>query len=65
MRQSPNTGAAVVDLLDAGAVLEVIGGPQQAEDFTWWQLRKSDDGLEGWSAAGSGADIFLEPAPAP
>ena len=65
MRQSPNTGADPVDLLDAGVVLEVIGGPQQAEGFTWWQLRKSDDGLEGWSAAGSDEDVFLEPAPAP
>jgi hypothetical protein len=65
MRQSPNTGAAVVDVLDEGAVLEVIGGPQQAEGFTWWQLRKSGDGLEGWSAAGSDEDVFLEPASAP
>jgi hypothetical protein len=45
--------------------LEVVGGPVEADGYTWWNLRKLDDGQEGWSAEGAGEDIFLEPAPAP
>ena len=64
-RQTPGTGGALIQVLDAGTVLEVIDGPEEVDGYTWWQLRKSDDEQEGWSAAGSGEDIFLEPAPAP
>jgi hypothetical protein len=64
-RQTAGTDGAVIEYLDAGTVLEVIGGPQDVGDFTWWQLRKLDSGQEGWSAAGLGEDVFLEPAPAP
>jgi hypothetical protein len=63
-RQTPSTNGALVVILDAGTVLEVIGGPQEADGYTWWQMRL-DDGREGWSAAGSGEDVFLAPAPAP
>jgi hypothetical protein len=64
LRQSPGTGGALVVILDFGAQLQVIGGPQEADGYTWWQLRL-DDGREGWSAEGSGEDVFLEPIPAP
>jgi hypothetical protein len=64
LRQSPNTGGALVVILDFGTQLQVIGGPQEADGYTWWQLRL-DDGREGWSAQGSGEDVFLEPIPAP
>ena len=64
-REAANTSGTLIELLETGTVLSVIGGPQQAGGFTWWQLRKLDDGKEGWSAAGSGEDVFLEPAPAP
>jgi len=30
-------------------VLEVVGGPQDADGFTWWQL-KDVDGSIGWAA---------------
>ena len=64
-REAANTSGTLIELLETGTVLSVIGGPQQAGGFTWWQLRKLDDGKEGWSAAGSGEEVFLEPAPAP
>jgi hypothetical protein len=54
----------LVIVLDPGATLEVIGGPRDADGYVWWQLRLAD-GREGWSAAGAGEDVFLEPAPAP
>lgn len=63
-RQTADTNGVLIIVLDAGDVLEVIGGPQEAGGYTWWQLRR-EEGQEGWSAAGSGADVFLVPAPAP
>lgn len=63
-RQQPNTNGPLVIVLDSGATLEVIGGPQEADGYVWWQLRMQD-GREGWSAVGSGQDVFLEPVPAP
>jgi hypothetical protein len=64
-RQSPSTGAALIQVLGNGAVLEVIGGPREADGYTWWQLRTTEDNREGWSAAGAGEDVFLAPAAAP
>lgn len=64
-RRSPGTAGELIQLLNVDTVLEVIGGPQQADELTWWQLRKLDDGQEGWSADSAGEDVLLEPAPAP
>ncbi len=41
-------------LVPDGTALEVIGGPEEDGDFTWWQLRMTD-GTEGW-----GVDLFLQ-----
>lgn len=34
-----------------GTSFEVIGGPQQADGFTWWRIRDTDLEVEGWAAA--------------
>lgn len=64
-RQNPSTSGALIQVLDSGTTLEVIGGPREADGYTWWQLRTLDDGNEGWSAAGTADDVFLEPSAAP
>ncbi|MCP4519569.1 MAG: SH3 domain-containing protein [Delftia sp.] len=64
-RDAASTGGARLLVLDSGSVLLVIGGPQEADGYTWWKLRKLDDGAEGWSAASAGDDILLAPASAP
>lgn len=64
-RETASTDGAKIQVLDTGTVLQVIDGPQESGGYTWWQLRKLDDGLEGWSAATSGEDVFLEPTSAP
>ena len=64
-RQTASTDGTLIQVLQPDTVLQVIGGPQEAGGYTWWQLRTLDDGQEGWSAAGSGTDVFLEPASAP
>ncbi|HHH41525.1 MAG TPA: SH3 domain-containing protein [Chloroflexi bacterium] len=57
-RQAP--GGDLIKVLPDGTTLEVIGGPQQAGGYTWWQLRDLTDGQEGWSAAD-----YLTPVPPP
>ena len=64
-RENPGVNGALIQVLDSGITLAVIGGPEEADGYTWWQLRTADGNVEGWSAAGDGEDVFLEPAPAP
>jgi hypothetical protein len=65
LRQSANTSGALVQVLDLNTILEVIGGPEEADGYTWWQLRTLDNGNEGWSAAGLGDEAYLESSQAP
>lgn len=45
-----------------GAAVEIIGGPQTADNLTWWQVRS--DGREGWMAeTRAGGDPLLQAAP--
>ena len=34
-----------------GTAFEVIGGPRQADGFTWWKIRDVDFRVEGWAVA--------------
>ncbi|MBN1316369.1 MAG: SH3 domain-containing protein [Anaerolineales bacterium] len=38
----------ILELVQDGVILEVVGGPQEAEGFTWWQV-STPDGIEGWA----------------
>lgn len=59
VRGGPSTSNVQVMLVDEGSTILVIGGPEEGNDFLWWQVEVGD-GVEGWVAA-----QFLEPAPAP
>ena len=48
-RQDATTTAQIIRTLGAGEVLQVIDGPQAADNRTWWKLR-DPNGVEGWSA---------------
>lgn len=54
-RRDPGRTAQIIRTLGNGEVLEVIGGPRDADELTWWQLR-DPNGTEGWAAAD-----FLQP----
>ncbi len=41
--------AAVIARVDQGTVVTVVGGPEVASSYTWWQIRLPD-GTEGWAA---------------
>ncbi|KAA3658631.1 MAG: SH3 domain-containing protein [Chloroflexi bacterium] len=59
VRGGPSTSNVSLLVADEGTILLIIGGPEEAGEFLWWQVQL-DDGTEGW-AAGS----FLVPAAAP
>ena len=50
MRADAGTGHAIVKTLAEGSVVEVIGGPKEANELTWWQVR-DQTGVAGWVAA--------------
>jgi hypothetical protein len=39
LRQAPSTSAKVLRKLDQFEYVEIIGGPQSANGYTWWQVR--------------------------
>lgn len=52
VRQGAGTEFPVVLIAAEGTRFEVIGGPEDAAGFTWWQLRNVDDPtIEGWGVA--------------
>lgn len=59
VRGGPDTSNVPVVVAPEGAILLIIGGPEQGGDFSWWQVRLQDD-TEGWVAAN-----FLQPAAEP
>jgi uncharacterized protein YgiM (DUF1202 family) len=50
MRAGAGTGHARVKTLPDGSVVELIGGPQDANNYTWWQIR-DEAGTTGWSVS--------------
>ena len=61
LRGGPSTSNAIIQLVDEGALVLVIGGPEveEANDRLWWQLQLND-GTEGWAVG-----EFLVPAAGP
>lgn len=49
LRNQPSTSGGIVQLMPNGTPVTIIGGPTDADGFTWWQLR-APDGSVGWSA---------------
>jgi hypothetical protein len=64
MREQPTRQSKQVGKLNSGVVVTIIGGPTQADNYTWWQV-DNGSGLKGWVAEGSGADKWLAPEAAP
>jgi hypothetical protein len=56
MRAEPVTTGELVTTLAAGTELDVIGGPEEGEEYTWWQV-VDPDGNSGWVV-----ENFIEPA---
>jgi uncharacterized protein YgiM (DUF1202 family) len=50
LRSSPSLGGSVLAVMPNGTTLTVLGGPQTASGYTWWQVQNATYG-PGWSAA--------------
>ncbi|MEP7285441.1 MAG: SH3 domain-containing protein [Chloroflexota bacterium] len=55
---SKSTGS-VIGQIPAGRTFDILGGPQCADSFRWWQVRYA--GTVGWTADGQGTTYWLEP----
>jgi hypothetical protein len=53
LRSSPSSiadGSNIIAILPEGQRLQIVGGPVQADGYSWWNIR--DNNFEGWSAIG-------------
>ena len=55
-RPAPGTGNEPIGCLEHGSAATVIGGPQTANDFVWWNVSTAQG--DGWVA-----EDYLQPAP--
>ncbi len=49
-RDGPGTGSNVIEELPLGTELCVVGGPQQADGYDWYQVSRPESGAQGWVA---------------
>lgn len=59
VRGGPSTSNAPLTVAAEGSTLLILDGPEEANEFLWWQVRL-EDGTEGWVAGD-----FIEPIAAP
>ena len=59
VRSGPGTNFDLVITLPYGMVVDVIGGPERADSYTWWQIEFSTP--EGQKQQGWVAGDFLDP----
>jgi len=50
IRMGAGTGYDRIKTVDEGTVLEIVGGPKDANNIAWYQVRDSS-GTTGWAAA--------------
>ena len=57
-------GGAQAGLVESGQNIVVLDGPECADGFpfTYWRVRVSETGLEGWMAEGDALSYFIVPA---
>ena len=56
----PSTSVDVIGQLNSGDRASIIGGPQCADGYLWWQVQL-DSGLMGWVAEGTTDRYFIDP----
>ncbi|NOZ28219.1 MAG: SH3 domain-containing protein, partial [Chloroflexi bacterium] len=60
VREEPGIDQQRVGRLAPGALVRVLEGPVQGEQYRWWKVRDKR-GLEGWVADGDEEDEWLSP----
>jgi hypothetical protein len=62
VRASATVASAVLTILPEGTGFQVIGGPQCADGYTWWNVLLPGS-IYGWAAEGNMDEYFIEPLP--
>jgi multidrug efflux pump subunit AcrA (membrane-fusion protein) len=57
LRYSPGLESEVLDGLEPGSSMTILGGPQHVDGYTWWNIRTPDN-QEGWVA---GQELRTQP----
>lgn len=63
LRSSPSVGGQKLGTIPAGAVFDVLVGPECSGGYLWWQVRF--EGRTGWTAEGDAHEYWLEPYVSP
>src|SRR3989344_335917 len=63
IRSCASTGCGIITTATSGSTASVIGGPQYANGYEWWNVRLSS-GTTGW-AVSNWMTVVSAPAPAP
>lgn len=61
VRALPGTDAPLLTRVNANDQFTVLAGPQEADGFTWYQIRNDAGTIEGWAADGDGTTRWLSP----
>lgn len=61
VRSAASMTAAQIGNIPGEGVFDVIGGPQCADGYRWWQVNYQ--GLVGWTASGYDGEYWVEPYP--
>ncbi len=65
LRSEPNTESGkIIDCLEPGVSMTIIGGPQCREGRVWWKV-ETENGNVGWMAEGDGIETWLAPPSIP
>jgi dipeptidyl aminopeptidase/acylaminoacyl peptidase len=54
LRASPSLTGEILERLEEGERILVLEGPEEADEYLWWQVRVSSSGREGWVAENPG-----------
>lgn len=61
VRETPGTDARLITRVNPGQEFTVMGGPQQASGYTWFQIRSDSGDIEGWVAEGDQTERWVSP----
>lgn len=61
VRSGPGKSNSIVDLIQPGKGMEILGGPICADGWVWWHIRTFDASIEGWTAEGDAQSYWLVP----
>ncbi len=63
VRSEPNKAAVDLGQIEPGERVQILDGPQCADDLTWWQVQSLRTSLSGWTVEGDLDSYWLVPEP--